>query len=110
VNTNYYVYEYYIKDTGEVFYVGKGKDRRVTSGKRNRFCEDMKRSHDWDWRIVYHDLSEEDAFNFERNLIAWYRNNTDFRLTNQTDGGDGISGYVVSDELKAIHSKNSKAR
>lgn len=110
MDTNYYVYEYYIKNTGEVFYVGKGKDRRVCTGKRNKFCEDMKKSHDWDWRIVYSDLSEKDAFEFEKGLIEWYRKNTGFRLTNQTDGGEGISGYIADDNLRAIHSKNSKER
>lgn len=107
---SYYVYEYYIKDTGEVFYVGKGKGRRVCSGHRNKFCEDIKSTHNWDWRIVYSDLTEQMAFDFEKALIAWYRNNTDFRLTNVTDGGDGVSGWKPPKEFCQLQSKLSKER
>lgn len=107
---SYYVYEYYIKDSGEVFYVGKGKDRRVYSGKRNKFCEDMKASHNWDYRIVYSNLTEQMAFEFERELIKWYKNNTDFRLTNQTDGGEGVSGWIPTEEFRKKQSAIAKSR
>lgn len=107
---SYYIYEYYIKDTGEVFYVGKGKGRRVYSGKRNKFCEDMKSTHDWDYRIVYSDLSEQDAFDFERGLIIWYKEHTNYRLTNVTDGGDGVSGWVPDENFRKKQSELSKGR
>lgn len=70
----------------------------------------MKKTHEWDCRIVYKDLTEEDAFAFEKSLIAWYRDNTNYRLTNQTDGGDGVSGWVATDEFKEKQSIYSKAR
>lgn len=35
---NYYIYEWFIVDTDEVFYVGKGKERRAeTVSGRNKF-------------------------------------------------------------------------
>lgn len=80
------------------------------SGKRNKFCEDIKATHNWDYRIVYSDLSEDDAFKLEKYMIAWYRANTDYRLTNVTDGGDGVSGWIPDDEFKRKQSILSKKR
>lgn len=70
----------------------------------------MKSTHDWDYRIVYSDLLEKDAFDFERLLIEWYRKNTNFRLTNVTDGGEGTSGWIPDENFKKKQSEISKAR
>lgn len=49
----FYVYEWYIVDTNEVFYVGKGKkDRYKNLHSRNKFFLDMLRTHNCDVRIV----------------------------------------------------------
>lgn len=89
-NSNrYYVYEWFVVDTGEVFYVGKGCGNRYKTRKReNRFFMHMLESHVCDVRKVVSKLTEDEAFNKEIELIAYYRNNTDFRLTNILDGGD----------------------
>ncbi|ASA22561.1 hypothetical protein [Paenibacillus donghaensis] len=107
VENNYFVYEYYIENTQEVFYVGKGKGNRAVTGKRNQFCEDMKTTHDWSHRIIYDSLSEKDAFSKEKELIKFYRDNSDFRITNQTDGGDGVSGLHHSEASKNNISEKS---
>lgn len=110
-NKVYYVYEWFIVDTEEVFYVGKGKNKRYKqTKKRNKFFTDIYNTHDCDVRIVQDNLSEEDAFQKEKDLIAYYRNNTDFRLSNITDGGDGASGYVHSPEVREKISESSKKR
>jgi hypothetical protein len=110
MENNYYVYEYFIIDTGEVFYVGKGKNDRAFKYKRNKFCEDMKNTHEWNIRIVNENLMEEDAFNKERDLIKYYRDNTNYRLTNQTDGGDGVSGWKPPQTFRIKQSNISKER
>ncbi|WP_373894467.1 NUMOD1 domain-containing DNA-binding protein [Virgibacillus sp. CBA3643] len=85
----YYVYEWYIKDTNEVFYVGKGTNDRAKRHKReNKFFTDMYNSHECDYRIVCNKLNEIEAFEKESKLIKYYRENTDFRLTNILDGGN----------------------
>lgn len=100
----YYVYEWFIVPTDEVFYVGKGcGDRYKTLSKRNRFFLDMYRTHDCDVRFIETNLYEEDAYQLEYDTIRWYRDHTTYRLTNQTDGGDGTRGFHPStDQIRKI--------
>lgn len=60
----------------------------------------MYHSHNCDVRIVKDKLSEEDAFKKEKELIAYYRNKTNYRLANRTDGGEGASGLKHTNETK----------
>lgn len=62
----FYVYEWYIVETGEVFYVGKGSGNRVTSMKdRNDYFKNIRAKHECGYRIVRRFDNEEDAYNFE---------------------------------------------
>lgn len=95
----YYVYEYFIKPTDEIFYVGKGcGDRYKTTKGRNKFFSDMYNSHECGVRIIAKDLSEEEAYRLEYERIQELKATTNFRLTNQTDGGDGTRGFHPSAE------------
>ena len=63
---NYYVYEWYIVPTNEVFYVGKGNDNRVTSLKsRSKLFLKIRQLLECDYKKVYTDLSEDDALRLE---------------------------------------------
>ena len=107
----YYVYIWYIVDTNEVFYVGKGKGKRYKdTSHRNKFFRDMYASHNCDVRKIYENLTEAEAFQKEQETIKWYREHTDFRLTNQTDGGEGASGWVPPEEFKRKQSQIHKAQ
>ena len=112
ININeYYVYEWFIVDTGEVFYVGKGKGNRYKkTTKRNKFFTNMYTTHRCDVRIVFNNLTEDEAFQKEKERIAYYRENTNFRLTNVTDGGEGISGWNPPQEFRDKQSKIHKAQ
>lgn len=73
MNNIYYVYEWYNIDTNIVFYVGKGKDNRAYSDKnRNKFFLDYKKSNKVAVRFVKTNLSEEDAWKLEEELISYY--------------------------------------
>lgn len=97
----FYVYEWYIIDTNEVFYVGKGTGNRYKQIKgRNRYFQCMFSSHNCNVRKIQDGLNEIDAFNLEIETIKYYRENTDYRLTNQTDGGEGTSGWVPSEDFR----------
>lgn len=85
----YYVYEWFIKDTKEIFYVGKGcRARWKTKKRENKFFMNMLEAHVCEVRKVKENLTEQEAFALEIKLIAYYRKNTDFRLTNIQDGGE----------------------
>jgi len=107
----YYVYIWYITETNEVFYVGKGKGRRYkqVSG-RNKFFTNMYTSHNCNAKKIYENLTESEAFQKEQETIKWYKENTDFRLTNQTDGGEGSTGWVAPEEFKKKQSDIHRAQ
>lgn len=84
---NYYVYEYFsdrngeIENTegkivhiskGDVYYVGKGINNRVTSGIRNNECEKFKRELGFNYRIVKSGMCEKDALLYEKEKIQEY--------------------------------------
>lgn len=95
----YYVYEWYFVNTNEVFYIGKGCGKRFKEiHGRNKFFQCMYKSHSCAVRIIMHGFSEVDAYQYERYVIQYYKKFTTFRLTNQTEGGDGTVGYKFSDE------------
>lgn len=106
----YYVYEWFIVDTNEVFYVGKGKNKRYKQLKKNKYFMDMYNTHKCDVRIVFDKMTEKEAFNKEKELIAYYRKNTEYRLTNVTDGGEGTSGWKATDDFKQKQSKLNKEK
>lgn len=99
----YYVYIHRKLATGIPFYVGKGKDHRATSfdksGKRNSFWIRTKEKYGVIVEIIASDLSEEKAFELEKQYIFLLRY-FGIKLTNMTDGGDGVSGVEYSDEYR----------
>lgn len=99
----YYVYEWYNIETNEVFYVGKGCNNRYKDTNRNKFFNDYHKTHKCNSRIIINNLNEQEAFEFEKKIIKYYRENTDCILTNQTDGGEGVSLYG---DKNPMHKKN----
>lgn len=103
---SFYVYVHSRLSSGEPFYVGKGAGQRV--------YEHRGRSEHWK-RIVAKDggryitfvarnLNEEFALLLECELIDHYRR-FGVKLCNQTDGGDGMSGYRMTPEQRANQSR-----
>jgi hypothetical protein len=88
----YYVYKY-LRQDGTPYYVGKGKgDRAWYKGKHERINlpEDKERIV-----IVEENLTEEQAFNLERELIKKYgrKDLGTGILRNLTEGGEGAAGF-----------------
>ena len=101
----YYTYTY-AKLDGTVFYVGKGKGRRAfSSSDRPHYF--LNHALDQDGviiRIVRRFETEAEAFTHEMELIRSYREQGVF-LLNRTDGGRGVNGYVQSEALRSLKSK-----
>lgn len=109
--TNYYVYLHRNKTTGKVFYVGKGKCRRAWEcANRSAFWKKTVRKYGHTVEIVLNNLQEWYAFELESELILKYgrRNNNTGCLVNLTDGGEGESGKVYTEEQRKRMSDSQK--
>jgi hypothetical protein len=95
----YYTYGHYKANSKELFYIGKGKTNRAyEKDSRSDFWNSIVKKHGYTVEIFANWKSEKDAFLHEKFLIECFRNLT--KLCNLTDGGDGCSGYVWSNEQK----------
>ncbi|EPY2277986.1 hypothetical protein ACXAT3_002738 [Clostridium sporogenes] len=91
MDNNFYVYEWYNVDSKEVFYVGKGKNKRYkNTTKRNQYFKNYYNKYECDVRKVKENLTEKEAFNYEIKLIKKYRNISQCRC-NLTNGGEGAT-------------------
>jgi DNA polymerase III gamma/tau subunit len=83
----YYVYGHYKKDTGELFYIGKGTKKRAWLKRRkNPHWSNVVNKHGLEVRILEDFLTEEQAFQREKELIEEIGLEN---LTNLTEGGQG---------------------
>jgi transcriptional regulator with XRE-family HTH domain len=101
LKSDYYVYEYLIKDSLEVFYVGKGVAERAWKDTRNSACEQLKKEYEWDINIVQENLTEEEALELEKNLILKYREEGDL-LTNILPGGIKATDIEIVGRVKYL--------
>lgn len=94
----YYVYAYISQRTKLPYYIGKGKDDRIT---QNHFHIPVPKDKS---RIVFLEtnLTELGAFALERRYIKWYgrRNDSSGILLNRADGGSGASGWILTEDHK----------
>jgi len=101
----FYVYEHWRLDRDECFYVGKGKGARAYNMKhRNPHHRAIQAKLNREGsaieiRIVANGLDEQTAFSLECERIAFWRS-TGVDLTNVTNGGEGISGLIMSSEAR----------
>lgn len=103
----FYVYIWFNKDTNEIFYVGKGCGNRYKNIKeRNNKFLDYYHSHNVDVQIVLKDLTEDEAFQREKELTNFYRFQNQ-PLCNLIDGGYGGYSKVWTPEMREYMSKHN---
>lgn len=101
----YYVYEWYVVDTNEIIYVGKGtKYRYKVRSQRNVFLTDMLKRYNCSSRIVKTFEDEKSAFEFEYDYIKKLKSQG-LCVCNIHSGGAGGSGEWWTDELRKEYSE-----
>lgn len=96
----YYVYTHSRETDGSVFYVGKGKgDRAYSLKSRNAHWRNIAKKNGYTVDIVREQLSEQNAFKYEIELIASIGIDN---LANICSGGKGASGNIHTEETKEL--------
>ena len=100
----FYTYQYFRND-GTPYYIGKGKENRAfTDNSKYVPVPDKSRI------LIQYWGSEQEALEMEKWWIQFWgrKDNKTGILRNLTDGGEGLVGYVPSDETRRRYSENAK--
>lgn len=116
----FYVYQLRLATSESPFYIGKGKKNRHTlhlmpyslkekSHKNRTILKAMRDGVEVVSEILFQNLDESEAHAKEIELIALYgRRVNGGCLTNATDGGEGVSGWIASEETRKKMSESHK--
>ena len=113
VDTNkiYYVYAWYYKDTGEVFYVGKGKnDRYIETRNRNQYFKNIISKNEVCVKKLFENLSESEAFDLEIKTIKQYKQFGEYKANFHEGGRGGNTGNYNNPERSRRLSEFAKTR
>lgn len=108
---NFYIYLHKKADTGEIFYIGKGKGIRAyrKGKKRSDWWNKIVAKHGYEVQIARSGLTEDKAFEVEKSLISLFKA-CGHVLCNMTDGGEGQSGLKPSEETRRKMSEANKGK
>lgn len=102
---DFYIYCYFRPDTGEPCYIGKGRGARwkqhlykSTNIHLRRII--AKAGKEIPYVKLHINLTEDQANAYEIALIKAIKREPDGPLVNLTDGGEGLSGHIHSDESR----------
>jgi len=98
------IYQHRRKDTNEVFYIGMGKciGRAYVKQHRNIHWQRIVSKYGYEVDILINGCSYEEAKEIEIGMIKdlGRRDLNTGNLVNMTDGGEGLAGYIFTQELK----------
>lgn len=110
---DFYVYLHRRYSDNLPFYVGKGKGNRAYSTKsRNPHWNYTYKKHGLIVEILYDNLTENEAFDLEVDIIAEMKYHFQSTMCNMTNGGEGTSGHVQSKDTidKRVAKNTGKKR
>lgn len=102
----YYVYEWFIVDTKEVIYVGKGCKNRYKVRKHNQLFNEMIKRFYCESRIVKYFEKEHEAFDYEYELIMEMKRKGQC-VCNIYDGGFGGTRSCWNEEKRKYYSEHN---
>lgn len=102
----FYVYEWFIKDTGEVIYVGKGSKNRYKVRKHNLMFNEFIKRFDCDSRIVKYCEDEQSAFQEESDRIAELKAIGQCVCNINTGGKGGLSETWTPEKMRKYSENN----
>lgn len=106
----FYTYVHFRKDDGKPFYVGKGHGKRyLCKNDRTFYWKNVVNKHGLDAKIMAVWPTEAEAFEHEKFLIQCFRD-MGINLVNMTDGGEGTSGWMPSEEWRIKKSQSQKEK
>lgn len=102
----FYVYVHKRKDTDQIFYVGKGKNKRYLSlSGRNLHWKNTCNKYGWYAVIIKYCIDEDEALELEESMITEIGLDN---LCNKNYFNGGKSGYIHSAESKLKMSNSKK--
>lgn len=106
---DYYVYEWFIINTLEVFYVGKGRGmRRFSMASRNKLFMNIINKYNCAVRLYKTGLTEREAFEIEKDRIAELKLIGQARANFHIGGCGGDTGYRPIGEKNPFYGRKHK--
>ena len=101
----FYIYEWFDIETGFIFYVGKGCNRRyLEHTHRNKAFKKYYSQHKCESRIVEYFATEEEAFKAENERILSLKDSGEC-ICNLDNGGVGGVNFVWTEEMRKYKSE-----
>ncbi len=100
-----YVYRHIRLDKNEPFYIGIGETKyrhKAVGARRNIIWNRIVSKTDYDVEVLIDDITWDEACKKEKEFIKLYGrlDNGSGTLANMTDGGEGVVGVVVTEEMR----------
>jgi len=108
-SNDFYVYKHVRLDTNKTFYIGKGSGKRSMSKNRNTYWHRIVNKHGYKVVLLFENLIEKTALEKEVRFIKLFKRYNRCEA-NLTLGGEGSSGYIMSQKTKDKLSKIFKGK
>ena len=102
----FYIYEWYIENTNEVIYVGKGTKNRYKVRKHNYMFNEFLKRFNCNSRIIEYYENEQEAFTAETERISEFKSIGQCVCNINTGGRGGLSEHWTPEKRQKYSEKN----